>query len=116
MHFNTFVDVKSKELRDILRKVLKDINTVCLREDKSTVRDTFMNGKSDIYLLLISHLGLTGNLTQLFTPAAGVPQVSTHTWLKRSPIPRPAVAVPRQLLHVYKEKSRTTCETFQDYL
>jgi hypothetical protein len=116
MHFTTFVDVKSEELRDILREVLKDINTVCLREDKPTVRETFVSGKPGIYLLLISHLGPTGSLIQLFTPAAGVPQAYTHTRLKRNPIPRPAVAVPRQLLHVYKEKSRTTCGTFRDYL
>lgn len=46
MHFTTFVDVKSEELRDILREVLKDISTVCLREDKPTVRDTFVKRKT----------------------------------------------------------------------
>lgn len=116
MHFTTFIDVKSKELRDILREVLKGINIVCLREDKPTVRDTLVNGKSGIYLLLICYLGQTGSLIQPFTPATGVPQAYTHTRLKRNPISRPAVAVPRQLLHVYKEKSRTTCGTLRDYL
>ena len=34
----SYVDVKSKGLRDVLRKVLKDIRGICLREDKPSVR------------------------------------------------------------------------------
>ncbi|KAL2044108.1 hypothetical protein ABVK25_012460 [Lepraria finkii] len=32
-----FVNIKSEALRDILRTVLRDINRICLREDKPTV-------------------------------------------------------------------------------
>jgi len=93
MHFTIFVNVKLKELRDILYKVLKDINTVCLQKDKLTVREIFVNRKSDIYLLLISHLDLIKSLIQLFILAADVSQAYTHTQLKRNSISKSAVAV-----------------------
>ena len=32
-----YIDIKSQELRDILRNMLRNINGVCLREDKPTV-------------------------------------------------------------------------------
>ncbi|KAF2817568.1 P-loop containing nucleoside triphosphate hydrolase protein [Mytilinidion resinicola] len=35
--FSTFLDMKSEELRDILRLLLKDVKAVCLREDKPTI-------------------------------------------------------------------------------
>ncbi len=38
MHYKTFVDIKSESLRDILREVLCDVNTVSLRGDKPEVR------------------------------------------------------------------------------
>jgi len=34
----SYIDIKSKGLRDVLRKVLKDIRRICLREDKPLVR------------------------------------------------------------------------------
>ena len=37
MHYKTFVDIKSEPLRDILREVLCDVNTVSLRGDKPEV-------------------------------------------------------------------------------
>lgn len=33
----SYIDVKSEGLRDVLRKVLKDIRGICLREDKPLV-------------------------------------------------------------------------------
>jgi hypothetical protein len=41
--FSTFLDMKSDELRDILRLLLKDVKAVCLREDKPTVSRSFMD-------------------------------------------------------------------------
>ena len=38
MHYKTYVDIKSEPLRDILREVLCDVNTVSLRGDKPEVR------------------------------------------------------------------------------
>ena len=32
-----YIDIKSEGLRDILRTVLRDVNGICLREDKPTV-------------------------------------------------------------------------------
>jgi len=62
MHFTIFVDVKSEELRNILHKVLKDINIIYLQKDKSTIREIFISKKFDIYLLLIFHLDLIRSL------------------------------------------------------
>jgi hypothetical protein len=39
----TYVDIKSVELRDVLRQVLKDVSGISLREDKPTVRPTICN-------------------------------------------------------------------------
>jgi hypothetical protein len=33
-----YIDVKSVELRDVLRSVLKDVNGMCLRAEKPSVR------------------------------------------------------------------------------
>ena len=38
MHYKTYVDIKSEPLRDVLREVLCDVNTVSLRGDKPEVR------------------------------------------------------------------------------
>ncbi|KAI9891861.1 MAG: hypothetical protein M1814_002246 [Vezdaea aestivalis] len=38
VHSQTFIDVKSDGLRDILREVLKDVRGICLREDKPEVQ------------------------------------------------------------------------------
>ena len=38
MHYKTYVDIKSESLRDILRDVLCDVNTISLRGDKPEVR------------------------------------------------------------------------------
>jgi len=62
MHFTIFVDVKSEELRNILHKVLKDINIIYLQKDKSTIKEIFISKKFDIYLLLIFHLDLIRSL------------------------------------------------------
>ena len=37
MHYKTYVDIKSELLRDVLREVLCDVNTVSLRGDKPEV-------------------------------------------------------------------------------
>ena len=37
MYYNTFVDVKSEPLRDVLRKVLHGINEGAIREEKPKV-------------------------------------------------------------------------------
>ena len=37
MHYKTFVDIKSEPLRDLLREVLCDVNTISLRGDKPEV-------------------------------------------------------------------------------
>ena len=38
MHYKTYVDIKSEPLRDILRDVLCNVNTISLRGDKPEVR------------------------------------------------------------------------------
>ena len=37
-----YVDIKSEGLRDILRTVLRDVNGICLREDKPTVQSSLV--------------------------------------------------------------------------
>lgn len=34
----SYIDIKSKELQEILMSVLEDVRGICLREDKPTVR------------------------------------------------------------------------------